>query len=72
MNDLLLRALGQEEEEVREGEFEAAQDTDTKDGSSKGFKSSMGSMSSHIMREIMRAQCADRNFDLFRAMQSEE
>ena len=29
-------------------------------------------MSSHIMREIMRAQCADRNFDLFRATESLE
>ena len=29
-------------------------------------------MSSHILREIMRAQCADRNFDLFNAMESEK
>ena len=32
---------------------------------------SMESMSSHIVREIMRAQCADRKFDLFRATESE-
>ena len=33
---------------------------------------SMGSISSHIMREIMRAQCVDRKVDLFRAMGNEE
>ena len=31
--------MGQEAEGGREAEFEAAQDTDTKDGSRKGFKS---------------------------------
>ena len=32
----------------------------------------MGPMSNHIMREIMRAQCADRNLDLFDTMESEK
>ena len=32
----------------------------------------MGLVFSHIMREIMRAQCADRNLDLFNTMESEE